>query len=96
MTEELPTDDESDIGVDPWPLIERYCSDVDRELAARMKRGLPIFAQIHVHEVIGGMLARQATLAKDVARAPALWTGHSAPICSAPWQMPTSPSPGYC
>src|SRR3546814_8225011 len=26
------------------------------------------------------MLARQATLAKDVARAPMLWTGNSAPI----------------
>ena len=80
MTEELPEDDESDRGIDPWPLIERYCADVERELAARLEAWPPDFAQIHVHEVIGGMLARQATLAKDIARSPALWTGHSAPI----------------
>lgn len=80
MTEELPRDDDGEEGIELWPLIERYCADVDRELAARLEAWPPDFADIHVHEVIGGMLARQATLAKDVARAPALWTGHSAPI----------------
>ena len=71
---------ESDKSVDLWPLIERYCADVDRELGARLDVWRPDFAQIHVHEAIGGMLARQATLAKDVACSPALWTGHSSPI----------------
>jgi hypothetical protein len=80
LTEEQSTDDENDEGVDLWLLIERYCADVDREVAARLEAWRPDFARIHVHEVIGGMLARQATLAKDVACSPALWTGHSAPI----------------
>lgn len=76
----MPMDREDEQGIELWPLIESYCTDVDRELAARLNAWPPDFAQIHVHEVIGGMLAREATLAKDVARAPALWTGHSAPI----------------
>ena len=33
-----------------------------------------------MHEVVGGLLARQATLAKEIAGAPSLWNGHSAPI----------------
>lgn len=73
-------DSEDHESIELRPLIESYCADVDRELAARLNAWPPDFAQIHVHEVIGGMLAREATLAKDVARAPALWTGHSAPI----------------
>lgn len=79
MTAE-PINGEADQSIELWPVIERYCEDVDRELAARMDAWPPDFAHIHVHEVIGGVLARQATLAKDVAGAPALWTGHSAPI----------------
>jgi hypothetical protein len=80
VTEDQPTDGESDEGFELWPLVERYCSDVDHELAARLEAWQPDFAQIQVHEVIGGMLARQATLAKDLAHSPGLWTGHSAPI----------------
>ena len=71
---------DGDEGLEIWPLIENYCKNVDQELTARLEAWPPDFAHIHVHEVIGGMLARQATLAKDVARAPVLWTGHSAPI----------------
>ncbi|HKU07842.1 MAG TPA: DUF5677 domain-containing protein [Bradyrhizobium sp.] len=71
---------ENEQGLELWPLIDGYCADVDRELAARLEAWPPDFANIHVHEVIGSMLARQATLAKDVARAPALWNGHSSPI----------------
>jgi hypothetical protein len=77
---EATMDSEDEKAIDIWPLVERYCSDVDRELAARLDAWTPDFAQVHVHEVIGGMLAREATLAKEVARAPTLWTGHSAPI----------------
>lgn len=69
-----------DEGIDLWALVGEYCADVDRELAARLEAWPPDFAQIHVHEVIGGMLARQATLAKELAHAPALWTGNCAPI----------------
>lgn len=80
MTDALPEDGEEDDGIDLWPLIRDYCANVDRELAERLDAWPPDFAHIHVHEVIGGMLARQATLAKDLAHAPALWTGSSAPI----------------
>lgn len=80
MTEQPQTDSEGDDGIELWQLVDSYCADVDRELAARLEAWPPDFAHIHVHEVIGGMLARQATLAKDIARAPALWTGNSAPI----------------
>jgi hypothetical protein len=79
MNEEA-TDDADEGRIEPWALINDYCSNVDRELAERLEAWPPDFTQIHVHEVIGGMLAREATLAKEVARAPALWTGHSAPI----------------
>src|SRR3546814_7115868 len=77
---EASKNSEGEEGIELWPLIEDYCAGVDGELAARLEAWPPDFAQIHVHEVIGGMLARQATLAKDVARAPMLWTGNSAPI----------------
>jgi hypothetical protein len=73
-------DAEKKEGLELWRLIHGYCADVDRELADRLDMWPPDFAQIHVHEVIGSMLARQATLVKDVARAPALWNGDSAPI----------------
>lgn len=78
MTEIVTNNEEE--GSELLPLIEDYCADVDRELAVRLDAWPPDFSQIQVHEVIGGMLAREATLAKDLARAPALWTGHSAPI----------------
>jgi hypothetical protein len=60
---------EDDEGLDIWPLIEGYCIDVDKELTARLAAWSPDFSQIHVHEVIGGMLARQAdALQGDCAR----------------------------
>ena len=74
------TNSNDEEGIELGPIIEGYCTNVDRELAARLE-GWPLdFAQLHVHEVVGGMLARQATLAKDIAWSPALWTGNSAPI----------------
>jgi hypothetical protein len=72
--------DASDDGIDSATLIASYVEDVDREFKARIDAWPPDFAKIHVHEVIGGMLARQATLAKEIASAPQLWSGHSAPI----------------
>jgi len=67
-------------GIDLEPLVRGYGEGVDRELSARLEAWPPDFAHIQVHEVIGGMLARQATLAKEIASAPQLWNGHSAPI----------------
>jgi hypothetical protein len=67
-------------GIDLELLVTGYGEGVNHELAARLEAWPPDFAHIHVHEVIGGMLARQVTLAKEVASAPLLWNGHSAPI----------------
>jgi hypothetical protein len=76
----MSTESEHEGGIELWPLIESYCANVNLELTARLDAWPPDFAQIHVHEVISGMLAREATLAKEIARAPTMWTGHSAPI----------------
>ena len=67
-------------GWDILPLIDRYREGVDDELLERLDVWPPDFACIYVHEVIGGLLARQATLAKEIAGAPMLWNGHSGPI----------------
>ena len=40
---------------------------------------LEIYAN-HIHECIGGLLARQATLSIELANAPAIWNGHIAPL----------------
>lgn len=66
--------------IDLEQVILDYIRDVNRELAERLTAWQPDFAHIHVHEVIGGLLARQATLAKEIAGAPSLWNGHSAPV----------------
>lgn len=34
----------------------------------------------HIHQCIGGLLARQATLSIELANAPATWNGHIAPL----------------
>lgn len=60
--------------------ILAYMRDVDEELDDRLKAWPPDFRHIQVHEVIGGLLARQATLAKEIAGAPSLWNGHGAPV----------------
>ena len=77
-------------GIELWPLIESYCADVDRELAARQNAWPPDFAQIHVHEVIGGMLAREATLAKDVGARRRFGPGTARRSCCGRWRTPTS------
>lgn len=61
-------------------IILAYLADVDDELGASLDIWSPDFTHIQVHEVIGGMLARQATLAKEIASAPSTWNGHAAPI----------------
>jgi uncharacterized protein DUF5677 len=72
--------DDREPTMDLEPVILAYLSHIDDEFADRLKAWPPDFAHIQVHEVIGGLLARQATLAKEIAGAPSLWNGHSAPI----------------
>lgn len=61
-------------------IILTYLSDVDQELDERLTAWPPDFKHIQVHEVVGGLLARQATLAKEIASAPSIWNGHGAPV----------------
>lgn len=71
---------ECEATIDLETVILTYLADVDGELAERLKAWPPDFSHIQVYEVIGGLLARQATLVKEIAGAPSLWNGHSAPI----------------
>lgn len=71
---------ESEEPLDIESAIIAYTHDVDQELEDRLRAWPPDFRHIQIHEVIGGLLARQATLAKEIAGAPSLWNGHSAPI----------------
>jgi hypothetical protein len=73
-------DDAAEHTVDVRAITGRLVAIVDSELFARLVAWPPDFAYIQVHEVIGGMLARQATLVKDLVDAPPIWTNDSAPI----------------
>jgi len=66
--------------IDLEAVVAGFCDDVNRDLRVRLDAWKPDFAQIQVHEVIGAMLARQATLAKEIAGAPSIWNEHTAPI----------------
>jgi hypothetical protein len=67
------------VDIDPLDLAAGQVLGLLDYLAQRVTV-VRLAGQIHVHEVICGMLVREATFAKDVARAPTLWTGHGAPI----------------
>lgn len=66
--------------IDLEAVILDFMRDADCEFAERLAAWPPDFAYVQVHEVIGGLLARQVTLAKEIAGAPSLWNGHGAPV----------------
>ena len=61
-------------------LIKPYCENIERDLQARLANWKPDFNHVHVHEVIGGLLARQVALAIQIASNPMIWNGDAAPI----------------
>lgn len=61
-------------------IIKEYIKSVRQELKERWKNWPLDMSQIEKHEVIGALLARQVTLATQLAGAPSLWNGHSAPL----------------
>jgi hypothetical protein len=63
-----------------WKMLTRYRNGVRRELYDRLERWSFDLNAIEAYEVIGALLARQVTLAADLAAAPPIWTPHSAPI----------------
>jgi hypothetical protein len=61
-------------------VIDAFVSKALEELDCRMKAWPTDMGKIEVHEALGALLARQTTLATQIAECPPMWTGQSAPI----------------
>ncbi len=61
-------------------IIREYIESVRGELNARWNAWQLDMSQVEKHEVIGALLARQVTLATQLASAPPLWNGHIATL----------------
>ena len=61
-------------------IIPTYVEKVRAELSDRWRVWSVNLAQAELHEVIGSLLARQVTLATQLASAPSIWNAHMAPI----------------
>jgi hypothetical protein len=61
-------------------IVTEYVDRIHEELAARWYAWKLDLARTEVHEVIGGLMARQVTLASQLAEAPPIWNGHIAPL----------------
>lgn len=62
------------------PIINTYVLNARQELYERWKNWKIDLSKPEQYEVIGGLLARQVTLATQLALAPSIWNGHIAPI----------------
>lgn len=60
--------------------IFRFCNAARRELQERIDKWHFNLNNIELYEVIGALLARQTTLAVDLAVSPMIWTPHSAAL----------------
>jgi hypothetical protein len=70
-----------EIEADPLlQLVERFISRVREEVERRLEEWEIDLACEEVHEVVGALLARQATLAHEMAKCPSIWNGHIAPL----------------
>lgn len=63
-----------------WQAVLEYIESVREELADRVKQWRFDVDATEVQEAIGGLLARQVTLAIQLASAPQIWNGHIAPL----------------
>ncbi len=63
-----------------WDFINGFCDNVTESFNERWSKITPDLFDKHIHEAIGGLLARQATLAIELARAPTIWNGNIAPL----------------
>lgn len=61
-------------------IIVNYRNRVKAELLSRLSHWPLDLNHVETYEVVGALLARQATLARDLAAAPPMWTSHCAPI----------------
>ena len=60
--------------------VEGYIRNVVDGFETRWSQVVPEIYAKHIHECIGGLLARQATLSIELAKAPSTWNGHIAPV----------------
>jgi hypothetical protein len=60
--------------------VTKYISNVRSGFETRWNGFNPEIYDKHVHECVGGLLARQATLSIELAKAPSTWNGHVAPL----------------
>ena len=63
-----------------WQPIEAFVDHLKAQVDIRWRYWTTNHEQRHVHEVVGGLLARQATLASQLALNPLAWNEHSAPL----------------
>lgn len=66
--------------MDVGPLLDEYVRMAREELDARWGSWTIDMSRREVHEVVGGLVARQVSLATQLAQAPATWNGHVAPL----------------
>src|SRR2546425_493798 len=60
--------------------ITTFCRNATVELEARWEAWSLNLKQREMHEVVGGLLARQVTLATEITQTPGIWNGHVAPV----------------
>lgn len=63
-----------------WDFINDYCENVELSFKDRWAQIKPDLYDKHIHETIGGLLARQCTLAIELANSPLTWNGNIAPL----------------
>src|SRR5262245_16063367 len=63
-----------------YAIIEGFTARAEAELAHRLEKWPLDLERRGVHEVIGALLARQVTLATQIAASPNTWNGHTAPL----------------
>lgn len=63
-----------------WQAIETFVEHFISRVKARWEQWAIGHERRYVHEVVVGLLARQATLVAEFSRNPAVWNAHSAPL----------------
>jgi hypothetical protein len=61
-------------------IVDDFVVSIRLELKARWDAWDVDLTKSYVYEVIGGLMARQVTLASQLASAPQIWNGHIAPL----------------
>jgi len=61
-------------------IIASYVETVRQEVSLRIEKWRDTNPDQKAFEVVGGLLFRQVTLACQLAQAPQMWNGHSAPL----------------